>query len=686
VQAAVHDSPFVFSPSGAVPGGNATPHPQRATGDPDPLVQETRREIAEIVREVAVAARGNSSRRDFLRMLANRILVAMAAEGVVIWNVDTSDEWSLSVAHRIGKVTDQTLPAESRDSHQQMIAEVIASGQPVVVPPTPGATDSALPANPTNVPAAVVPIESNLIATHPSHVLEVFLEPDCGIATQRGYLRFVAQMADLAGEFLRNDQLRCLDRKERINDQVDGIVASLHAQTNSRSIETLAVDSIAKLFPLDRVALCYVEAKDCKLVAVSHVGTIDRQGRAAKQIESVASEYFYPATCCFVSKDEQEGSPSDLEARVVACSEESDSICLVGLARSDSEELDDSLAEPLRRIALHTGLAIRHRRMIEAIPMGRVIGALANQIHSRRRSRWFHLAVGIVFMTLIAVVAFFPVPMRVTAPAILRPMDVQRVFAPRSAVIDSIHVSNGEVVQRGQKLLSMTDPTLEQQITALIGRRSILVQKQAAFMTALVDTASHRSERNEQLQSERSLLAEELQTIDQQLAVLEEVKQSLVIRASNEGIVDAWQMEQRLQGRPVNRGDALMEVIGKETRWFIDARVPLSRIDPVRRANQQGVLAAQASMKGTPDELLPLTMQSIGPVIRSTKDGTDARAVVLQIESSEQSMELCRSLQNRGSVNGAPLRVLFQCENLPLVKVVFYDAIETIRANVKMYF
>ncbi|TWU43919.1 hypothetical protein Q31b_14510 [Novipirellula aureliae] len=744
MQADVHDQPFVFSPSGPAPGGNAAPHPQRSTGENNPLVQETRREIADIVREVALAARSHASRHQFLGMLANRILVAMAAEGVVIWNVDTrecpsrrdaptvpgcpsrrdeptvpgcpsrrdeptvpgcpsrrdettvpgcpsrrdgsTDEWTFSVAHRIGKVTDQTIPSESANTHLQMIAEVIASGQPVVVPATPGATDSALPANPTHVAAAVVPIESNPISPHPSYVLEVFLEPDCGIATQRGYLRFVAQMADLAGEFLRNDQLRCLDHKARVNDQVDAIIASLHAQTNSRSIEMLAVDSVAKIFPLDRVALCYVEANDCKLVAVSHVGTIDRNGSAAKQIEAVANEYYCPATSCIMLPDEQEGGSSDLEVRFVASSEECDAVCLVGFVRSGSEPLDDLLSEPLCRIALHTGLAIRHRRMLEAIPMGRVIGALANQIHSRRRAKWFNPVVGILFMALVAVAALYPVPMRVTAPAVLRPADVQRVFAPRSAVIESIHVANGESVTSGQKLLSMSDPTLEQQMTALIGRRSILIQKQSAFMTALVDTASNRTDRSEQLQSERSLLAEELQTIDQQLADLEEVKQSLVIRATNDGVVDAWQIEQRLQGRPVNRGDALLEVIGNETRWFVDARVPLSRIDPVHHANQKGVLSAVATMNDAKDQPLPLTMQSIGPVIRNTKDGTDAKAVVLQIESSEKSMELCRSLQNRGSVNGTPIRVMFQCEDLPLVNVVFYDAIEMIRANLKMYF
>ncbi len=38
------------------------------------------------------------------------------------------------------------------------------------------------------------------------YLLKVFLEPDAGVATQRGCLRFTARVADLAGDFLRLDE------------------------------------------------------------------------------------------------------------------------------------------------------------------------------------------------------------------------------------------------------------------------------------------------------------------------------------------------------------------------------------------------------------------------------------------------------------------------------------------------
>ncbi len=75
VSSATANQPFVFSPGAT---------PVAATGA-DPLVNETRREIAEIVREVAAAVRSDRTADEFLSLLVDRILRAMAAEGVMVW-------------------------------------------------------------------------------------------------------------------------------------------------------------------------------------------------------------------------------------------------------------------------------------------------------------------------------------------------------------------------------------------------------------------------------------------------------------------------------------------------------------------------------------------------------------------------------------------------------------------------
>ncbi|WP_144057581.1 HlyD family efflux transporter periplasmic adaptor subunit [Novipirellula maiorica] len=705
MNSATTDAPFVFSPASsplgpdaAAPSHNRTPGSSRAT---ESLVDETRREISEMVREIALAVRSERSRAEFFGMLADRILRAMAAEGVVIWRIDTRESadsnregpaeeldslaaatLKMSVVHRIGEITDRSIPVVSITAHDRMLLEVSDAAQPVVVPATPDASDPDVPANPTRFPAAVVPIECESDSTGESYLLEVFLEQECGVATQRGYLRFVAQMADLAGEFLRSDQLRDLHRRRLRTEQVDAVIASIHGLVSREKIEARVVDAASDIFGFDRVGLCYLRNDVAELSAVSYVNTIDFRGAAAKQMVSTSESFYTPDTYVVLeSDDSDEKNTATLLPRVVAASEARDSLCLVGLASTDSGVECQSIANDLQRLVKHAGLAIRHRKSIEAIPGGQWLVSFSNQSRGRRSGNWLARGFAIMMLTLIAVIALLPVPMVVTTPGTLRPEKIQSLFASRSAVVQQIHVSHGDRVQRGQALLTLHDPELEKQITTLLGRHAVLLQKQAAITTALVDSASHRSDRNEQIQSERSLVAEELHAIDDQLQILTRIKDSLVLRATEDGVVDSWQIRRRLLGRPVVRGDKLLEVIGDNTAWLVDARVPLSRIASVRSSLQSETLRTAVLIDGSATPNHTAVVQQFGPSTHNVKDDTDTKAVVLRIENGDD----IGALFGVGPVSGSPVRVLFRCETKPAIGVLFYDAFESVRSTIGLY-
>src|SRR5690606_11820311 len=155
--------PFRFAAAAST--GGAAPSP---AGDHSPLdhqrsaaglVDQTRREIAGIVRETALLARRALPPATFFAALVDRVQRALAAEGVVVWRVEgEAPSPRFAPIARVGRLTDRTLPAGQADCHQRMLGEVAGSGQPTVVPATPDACDAALPANPTAVPFAVVPV------------------------------------------------------------------------------------------------------------------------------------------------------------------------------------------------------------------------------------------------------------------------------------------------------------------------------------------------------------------------------------------------------------------------------------------------------------------------------------------------------------------------------------------------
>jgi multidrug efflux pump subunit AcrA (membrane-fusion protein) len=124
-------------------------------------------------------------------------------------------------------------PSHRRPSavHRALLAKVHQERQPVLVPPGASKSDqgnssstneSSLPVNPTAMALifAPVPVENSL----GSWWLQVVQTPSGGVATQRGYLRFVAQIADLTADFLKTYRLREHQYQTRVNSETSKLL------------------------------------------------------------------------------------------------------------------------------------------------------------------------------------------------------------------------------------------------------------------------------------------------------------------------------------------------------------------------------------------------------------------------------------------------------------------------------
>jgi hypothetical protein len=655
-----------------------------APGAADPLVNETRREIAEIVREVAGAVRSDRTADEFLVFLVDRILRAMAAEGVMVWQRLDTGPPAYRCVTRVGRITDQRIPAESAATHTRLLLEVAGNGQPVVVPATPGATAAEFPANPLEVPVALVPIECERSADRSDYLLEVFLEPDCGVATQRGYLRFVVQMADLAGEFLRADQLRRLRRNQSLRRHIDAAIARLHETEDRKQLEATIVDGAASLFGFDRVGLCLLEPH-VKLAAVSHVNTIDRKSPAAKHLCQASTHDLDVDRCVWFDETNEtdETTEEALIVRAVVGSRGVPSRRLVCMQVAGTDPVPKECRGELIRYMQHAEFALQQATRLEAIPGGRLLASLAPLMRTNGHRGWGPIALGCIALTLLLLAACFPVPLVVYSTGSIRPAVVQTLSAPRDAVVDQVHVRHGQQVVRGEKLLTLVDPTLDEQITALVGRRAVLIQQQSQWTAALVDTASHRLDRLEQVQGERSIVAEEIRSIDDQLAVLQGARESLVLRADRDGFVDAWQIEQRLQSRPLRRGDPLVHVVAQDSPWLVDVRVPQSRIAHVQDAEADQTLSARMSLEAKPSESFDASLLQIGPAVLTSEDSVPSTAVLLRL--SDQASKAIAFNQGTNHQSGAPARVIFRCGKTPAAYLLFQDLIRSLRGHVALY-
>ncbi len=114
----------------------------------------------------------------------------------------------------------------------------------------------------------------------------------------------------------------------------------------------------------------------------------------------------------------------------------------------------------------------------------------------------------------------------------------------------------------------------------------------------MVRTASERSSKTALLRKttdkmEQSRLAGEIQELSVQLdyyaremALLQQKQQDLVVKSQIAGVVVTFDVKEKLENRPVQRGQVLMEVADPTGDWEVELYMPENRIGLVREAQK----------------------------------------------------------------------------------------------------
>jgi len=719
----VADAPFVFSAGMAMPGGGVGAA-QTGSGRggehaaADDLIRQTRREISEIVREVAELARRPIGIHSFFSALLDRTTRALAAEGAVLW--DLAGESPKPVL-RTGRVTDQQIHERGRAAHEALLAEIAASGNPVVVPPTPidsssGDWVSDQPANPTDRPAAVVPILDPLAteAKASRYLLEVFLEPDAGVATQRGYLRFTAQMADLAGDFLRSDELRRGRAQAAAQKRLSAVLPRVYRHDRLEACAAEIVDIAAELLAAARVTLVQLRPlapsadpinvakrlRRSRILAISHVESIDHRGAACRSLlERVVSLDLVPGQTRMLRQppiESDAGKAKTLDdaplAGLLAISLGEDDRYRLFVQSTHATELADHDLDMIGSFANYAFESLRSMERIAAVPLARTWLSMFGTAASTRTGygAWTRRLVvaGAAGGTMV-LAGMIPKTMTVPIPASLRPANVRTHYAPVDAVVQQVLVRHGDAVLEGQTMIVLQDLALDEQTTTLIGRRSVVSEKLARVVGSLVELPSsgnrlggnrdsaHASD--DSLVQQQRLLEEEQRGIDQQLDLLAKARQRLVIRADRAGTVDAWQTELVALGRPVRTGETLVRVQPADSRWAVDAKVPQNRRQLVMQRLTRGDQPVRLRIGDSDGEAATAQFTRQIGFETSPTGGPPATLVELVIDQTDAAADPSSTVHRARWRDGMPVEVTVDCGQMPLAKVLFFDLIRSVR-------
>ena len=175
--------------------------------------------------------------------------------------------------------------------------------------------------------------------------------------------------------------------------------------------------------------------------------------------------------------------------------------------------------------------------------------AMRRAIRASRRS-WTTASV----VTVLVLAAIIPWSTRVEIPAVLEPEAQARIYPPRSARIDSVHVSHGQTVEAGALLVSLANPDLEKEIGVSQIKLRLARMQHARRMADAIDR-----EASMELESTIASLVDRIEGFERE-------KQELEIRAPFSGRVAEINPDLHA-GRWIGVKDMLAVVVD-ERRWI----------------------------------------------------------------------------------------------------------------------
>ncbi len=701
-----------------------------ASLDSNPL-QQTKSEIRGLASEIAQLAHSQLEPAEFYDGFLPRLCVAMGAKAAGVWHYAADSPLHLVAGHAFPKaLLSESKDAQPSEPHLRILRAVAAEGQPILVPPSSVTIECERPRNPLAESLIIVPVR---VQDDVEYLLEVIQRPSGGPAAQRGYLRFVAQMADLMSDYLRRQQLRHHTQQQHRLVRVEQWLTAIAASRHVASRQQLAADALADMLEADRVLLLREQRSllrgTSRVLALSGSKSFDPRSsivlaaqalhcRLAReqQTQCLADPLWLYATD---RRDETLREPSvdtprerPEQVAAVAIQLEVDELCAaLGCRRLLCLGLDGSSDSLV--ITTHSGdqsptpeqLADTHasdRRFVSAV-IGLLDGATTaggpiawlqqivfRKISLKRGSRGRVQAIQnwslrAAVAGLSVAIALFPVSQQISATASLEPLSKQMYYAPAAGVVTEVFADEGDDVKAGQALLRITSHELQSRAEDLQIELKKTRDQQAEKSSRLNRGDDMNNFDRDQLVYDLQELDTNASALERQIAATEQRLAELTITARQAGAVSTWDLKNRLLNQPVQPGQLLASTFDPNDQWRLQLSIPDFRAGIVAQAMTQaenGALLVNFSLSSHPAQILQAYAVSMAPQVTVQHGSANANPTRV-VRTAALIRDAARLPLKK---DGAIARAVVDCGHVAFGWLVVRDAFWAISSRVKMMF
>jgi biotin carboxyl carrier protein len=670
-------------------------------------VERAKREIQGLVQEIAELSRTDVSQADFYDALLNKVVAALAAPGGAVWTV--ADNGGLQLTYQInlretGLIDNQIGQAQ----HGRLLHQVLGSTEGALVAPHSGAgqggEDTETAANPTEFLLVMAPVHND---QGPQGVVEVFQRAGARTATQRGYLRFLLQICEFAGDYLKSRRLQHLAEKQTLWEQLETFTRTAHEKLDVRQTAYTIANEGRRLIGCDRVSVAIRHGGSCRIEAVSGQDTFDKRSNVTVLLGKLASAVVKTGEEVWYSGDTSDFAPQVEEALNGYVDEShTKSLAILPLVEPGGEVelapdevaprppqvigaliveqmVDSRPPEGFRQrvdvVRTHSSTALTNALEYEGLflmPVWRALGKTTRKLFGDALPKTLSIS-GLV-LAAIAAACLIKTDFTLEGKAKLRPSLRQHVFAKLDGDVQQVLVEHDSPVKKGELLVVERSPDLEKEMETTRGQlQQSLADIDSTNRSLIDDKDMTEADKNQKI-AHVAQLDQQVVSLRKQLELQEVKKELLQVKSPIDGRVVKWKVQEELQGRPVTRGQVLMEVADTSGPWELEVMMPESRMGYIAQAwnDSNHELPVTFILATSPSKKLYGKVEEIH---RSAEvRGEEGNTVLMRVSFDQDKLREVVSDPKIGA--GATAKVT--CGKASVAFVWLHDLLDFVRAKV----
>src|SRR5208337_1156996 len=556
----------------------------------DQLIEQTRRQIQTLIGEISQLSRQNVAPGQFYNAFLDRVVSALAAIGGVVWTKGENGQLALQYQvnlQQTGLLEDE----EKQKSHSRLLYKLlgnpdVVAGNGLLVPPHSGFGDDEA-ANPTEFLLVFGPLRTDLEMVG---LVEIFQRAEAAPQVQQGYLRFLVQMCELAGDFLKSHQLRHFSDRQVLWARLEDFTRSVHASLEPMETAYTIANEARRLIECDRVSVAIRRGSRCTIEAISGQDLFDKRSNTVRLLGRLASAVVATGEPVWYAGDTRDLAPQVEDAvQEYVDDAHSKMIAVLPLGRpkpdedAEKEEKEDAegpvgaliveqiednrvapaMAQRIDVVCRHSSVAMANameHQSLFLMPLWRAIGKSKFIVQARTLPKTIMVAVAVlaVLLALFIVPADFDLHSKGT----LEPVHRKDVYADIDGEVDEFGtdlngkpIEQGSPVKKGQLLLKLQNRTLKAQKVDIVGQVATLEQEVDDLARQLnINGPAMKAADFAQLSGKKAESEQKLRSAKQQAEIIDSKVAYLELHSPIDGLIFTPEVKNRLEGRPVQPG------------------------------------------------------------------------------------------------------------------------------------